>query len=466
LKDTTPKDHKIKNCCQNTIPKTKILNTKNLYKTYTKTQKSHHKTNQTKTEYTQKNAIPCNIHLERNSDNNGFATYETLIHTYNHLKPKTINPPTNTSPKNTTSTTKPLSQTIHRYHIPKPPEPYENITKIKYIPLIATIKTFNEKDIVIIKRLRTQKQKNRPEKTKPKKISKKQNETQTNICQQPTIVTKITKKQKIKPLKENIASAPNIKKTPPSPKYGKKIKEIINTKNNTPKYTFHNKKILLKYGDIESNPGPRPTLFLNHPQIHLEKQKTYFYYKTTQIKPEYNHILEQFKPYLNSTQNTNINPNLTQFCRNNNHCPENYLFYAILITLAPTSTQCNQLIAGNSIQWTTNLIKNLIECPNPLPTDQYKLIKFHLENINIIKPLESIQKELYSFITTEQPNMATTQHKLPCLPEKMIIEALKCLQPIPNFTHPNPIQNHPPINPQLLPTQTQPLKCYHGTVAH
>jgi hypothetical protein len=33
----------------------------------------------------------------------------------------------------------------------------------------------------------------------------------------------------------------------------------------------------------------------------------------------------------------------------------------------------------------------------------------------------------------------------------MILEALKCLQPIPNFTHPNPIQNRPPINPQYTP---------------
>jgi hypothetical protein len=33
----------------------------------------------------------------------------------------------------------------------------------------------------------------------------------------------------------------------------------------------------------------------------------------------------------------------------------------------------------------------------------------------------------------------------------MLQEALKCLQSIPNFTHPNPIQNHPPINPQNTP---------------
>jgi hypothetical protein len=33
----------------------------------------------------------------------------------------------------------------------------------------------------------------------------------------------------------------------------------------------------------------------------------------------------------------------------------------------------------------------------------------------------------------------------------MLQEALKCLQPIPNFTHPNPIQAYPPINPQNTP---------------
>jgi hypothetical protein len=40
------------------------------------------------------------------------------------------------------------------------------------------------------------------------------------------------------------------------------------TKIKTPNYTFHNKITLLKYGDIESNPGSRNTLLLNHPQIH------------------------------------------------------------------------------------------------------------------------------------------------------------------------------------------------------
>jgi hypothetical protein len=223
------------------------------------------------------------------------------------------------------------------------------------------------------------------------------------------------------------------------------------TKTKTPNYIFHNAKTLLKCGDIESNLGPRFTFLLNQPQIHQEKQKTYFYSKTTQLKPEYKHIFELFNPYLNYTQTSTINPHLAQFCRNNNHCPKNYLFYAILITLAPTPAQCNSLIEENSTQWTTNLIKNLIKSPKPLPTEPHKLQQFHLENPHITKPLESIQSDIYSYITTDSPNLITLQQKFPYLPEKMAIEALKCLQPIPNFTYPTHVQNYPPINPQNTP---------------
>jgi hypothetical protein len=150
-------------------------------------------------------------------------------------------------------------------------------------------------------------------------------------------------------------------------------------------------------------------------------------------------------------QASNINPHLAQFCRNNNHYPKSYLFYAILITLSPTPTQCNSLIVENSTQWTTILIKNLIEGPNPLLIEPYKVQKFHLENSHISKPLESIQSEIYSFITTERSTLIALQHKFPYLPKKMAFEALKCLQPIPNFTHPNPVQNYPSINPQNTP---------------
>jgi hypothetical protein len=123
-----------------------------------------------------------------------------------------------------------------------------------------------------------------------------------------------------------------------------------------PCYTFFNKKTILQCGDIERNPGPKLSFLLNYPQEYHNKQKTYFYNKTTQLKPEYNHILELFKPYLKCTQITTTNQHLAQFCVNNNICLESYLFYAILITLAATPIRSNQLITENSTQWTTNLI--------------------------------------------------------------------------------------------------------------
>jgi hypothetical protein len=93
-----------------------------------------------------------------------------------------------------------------------------------------------------------------------------------------------------------------------------------------------------------------------------------------------------------------------------------------------------------------------------LPTDPYILQIFHLENPNITKPLESIHKDLFSFITTERPIPTTLQEKFPYLPEKMTLEALKCLQPIPNFTHAHKPQDTPYTNPA-----TKLLKWNYGT---
>jgi hypothetical protein len=226
---------------------------------------------------------------------------------------------------------------------------------------------------------------------------------------------------------------PNIKKTP----------TLLNTKNRIPEYTFQDKKSILNCGDIESNPGPKFTLLLNHPQDHLEKHKTYFYKNTTQIKIEYIHIFELFKPYLNHTHIENTNPHLKQFCINNQQYPYNQLFFAILITLAPTPIQCNQLISENSTHWTLILLNKIINNLTPLPTEPHTLQKFHSENPEITKTLDSIQKEIYTFITTECLNIETLLQKFPYLPEKLAQETLKCLHPLPNFTIPNPTQNYP-----------------------
>jgi hypothetical protein len=126
-------------------------------------------------------------------------------------------------------------------------------------------------------------------------------------------------------------------KTNVTPK-NNKTSIITKIKRKIPSYTFHNKKAILICRDIERNFGSKLTLLLNRPQIHQVKHNTYFYKNTTQIKIEYEHIFKLFKPYLNLSYIENTNPHLKQFCINNQQCLHSHLFYAILITLAPTPT--------------------------------------------------------------------------------------------------------------------------------
>jgi hypothetical protein len=233
--------------------------------------------------------------------------------------------------------------------------------------------------------------------------------------------------------------------------YSRTTQNTLKTKTHkqTPNKSTH--LLLLICGDIERNPGSKLNLLLNHPQIHQEKHNTYFYKNTTQIKIEYEYIFELFKPYLNHTHIEKTNPNLKNNCINNQQYPNNHIFYAILITLAPTPTQCDHLISENSTRWTLILLNKIINNPTPLPTEPHTLQKFHSKNPGITKPLVSIQKEIYSYITTERPNIETLLQKLPYLPEKLALETLKCLHPLPNFTTPNPIQDHPILQARNIP---------------
>jgi exonuclease III len=97
------------------------------------------------------------------------------------------------------------------------------------------------------------------------------------------------------------------------------------------------------------------------------------------------------------------------------------------------------------------LLKKIINNTTPLPTEPHPLQKFHLENPCITKLLDSIQKETYTFIITERPNIETLLQKFPYLPEKLVLETLKYLHPLPNFTIPNPIQNHPILQARNTP---------------
>jgi hypothetical protein len=112
----------------------------------------------------------------------------------------------------------------------------------------------------------------------PKNIQIKKQHTPllyTNTYTTYTNHKKIQKYPKIRTLtpknkltKRTVYHTPNSCKT--------KIKMVTQMKIKTPSYTFHNIITLLKCGDIESNPRPRNTLFLNHLQIHQERQKNIF----------------------------------------------------------------------------------------------------------------------------------------------------------------------------------------------
>jgi hypothetical protein len=84
------------------------------------------------------------------------------------------------------------------------------------------------------------------------------------------------------------------------------------------------------------------------------------------------------------------------------------------------------------------------------------LQKFHSKNPDITKPLISIHKEIYTFITTERPNIEILLQKFPYLPEKLALETLKCLHPLPNFTIPNPIHDHPILQARNTPYTNPP----------
>jgi hypothetical protein len=122
--------------------------------------------------------------------------------------------------------------------------------------------------------------------------------------------TLFLKIQKSKTFKQKVNTDKRSHK-PTTTNYSKKIQNILKAKTHIPNRQMPNKLnqlLLLMCGDIERNPSPKFTFLLNHPQDHLEKHKTYFYKNTTQIKIEYIHIFELFKPYLNHTYIENTYP--------------------------------------------------------------------------------------------------------------------------------------------------------------
>ena len=244
-------------------------------------------------------------------------------------------------------------------------------------------------------------------------------------------------------------------------KLNKQKPKIIQTHG----YYFINKLTLLQCGDIEPNPGPMPNILRTHPTAHKKRAKKYFIPNTIKLQPEYQHIASTFAPILKTNhplhQQTNTKyPYLQQYITTHSHSPQPHILYALIITIHPSITICNNTLAQphtydfNDI-WTNTLIIRLANLNNPPERHiltPHPYTTFIENNQDIINPKNSIHTELYKSIHNQEtpPTPNTLQRKFPFLPDKLITESLRCLENINEYSHPPPLPNIPIHTPSTI----------------
>jgi hypothetical protein len=175
-------------------------------------------------------------------------------------------------------------------------------------------------------------------------------------------------------------------------------------------YYLINKLELLKFGDIESNPGPMPNILHTHPATHKKRANIYFIPNTIKLQPEYQHIANTFAPILKNTHSLHhqaiiIHPHLHQYIQTQRQSPLSHILYAIVIIIHPSIATCNSILAQpqnyhfNDI-WTNTLIIRLANLTNPPERHILTLhpyITFVGNNQDLILPKNSIHTEIYEF---------------------------------------------------------------------
>ena len=302
--------------------------------------------------------------------------------------------------------------------------------------------------------------KNKPKKTriKTKCITKKNRQiitntherkthkTQTNICTIPYTKTKTekpqTQQQKKIPNKKNNTNNKNPPKwTRPTGLAHKKItiiykQKITYKKNLPPIQTFSLHLLLLISGDIETNPGPMPNVLQTHPSTHRNRGKMYFIECTIKLKPEYQHLAQQFSSIIKRTHPEHQDiiikyPHLARFMYINQHHPPPRISYAIITTISLVIETCNHILMENpEPEWTTTVLERMTILQNPPErhiTNTHPYTKFLQTNQDIINPPNTIHKELYTFIkqSNEPLTIQLMTDKFLFLPEKLLTESLK-----------------------------------------
>ena len=138
----------------------------------------------------------------------------------------------------------------------------------------------------------------------------------------------------------------------------------------------------------------------------------YFIPCTIKLQPEYQHLSKQFSPIINLTHpkyldTTTKYPHLSKYIYQNQHHPPPRILHALMTIINLIRETYNHLLVQiPTPNWTTILLEQMTLLQNPperhiLNTHLYTL--FTQSNQNLIKPPNSIHKEIYIFIKREQP---------------------------------------------------------------
>ena len=228
-------------------------------------------------------------------------------------------------------------------------------------------------------------------------------------------------------------------------------------------YSFDKSLILLKNGDIETNPGPMPNILETHPPPHRRRYKTYFITCTIKLHPEYQHLAKTFLPILKIDHPNHINatrnfPYLIRYLTQKRQHPAPRLLFVLITTISLDINSCeHQLINIPNQDWTSTLLDRMSTLRNP-PERHINMLHPYTEFINnhkkMLNPPTTIRKEIFDFI--HQETIPTTIHtltkKFPFLPNSILNEALRIYEPLNKYSHPPPI---PQIPPPPTPNVTQ-----------
>jgi hypothetical protein len=208
-----------------------------------------------------------------------------------------------------------------------------------------------------------------------------------------------------------------------------------------------------------------PNILHTHPAAHKKRAKAYFIPNTIKLQPEYQHIASTFAPILRRNhplhqQTTITYPYLHQYIQTQNYSPPTHILYALIITINPSIDTCNNILAQPHIYhfnniWTNTLIIRLANLTNPPERHiltQHPYTMFIENNQDIVHPKNSIHTDLYKYIHNQEtpPTPITLQRQFPFLPAKLVIESLRCLENINEYSHPPPLPNIPTPTPRII----------------